>query len=426
MRGLIEKLALSHQMYLVAAVGAGGGCLALAVDIASGAPALGAAISAVSVTAAFASAYLFGRRSGQRAETVVQALHAMAEGDLTRRAHLQGRDEFAWMAWEYSCARKKVAEIIGGAVHSASQLAVAARQLDVVTSQSKDATRRQSDELEQIAAAMQQMASTVEDVAGHAHHAAEAAVQADGESRKGLEVVKASQATIDELAAEVTTTAELIGSVKTNSLNIGTVLDVIRGIAEQTNLLALNAAIEAARAGEQGRGFAVVADEVRKLSLNSTQFNEQIRTLVESAQSTINTTRDLVGKSASQDLNVLLSHKSSIDGMMTHLSQLESSLGGLIEQTTGITGQIAERTSTAVRALQFEDIARQVAEHAEAKLGHIRQVANSSIEALAASGGEQRREALVSACAAAGTLRDFAPSKPATQASMDEGDVELF
>ncbi|MEQ8231305.1 MAG: methyl-accepting chemotaxis protein, partial [Gammaproteobacteria bacterium] len=221
-------------------------------------------------------------------------------------------------------------------------------------------------------------------------------------------------------------TVNMIDEMAQQMNRIFDLLEDVKGIADQTNLLALNAAIEAARAGEAGRGFAVVADEVRKLSLNSTQFNEQIRTLVEAAQKTIDSTRNLVGKSASQDLNVLLSHKSSIDGMMAHLSELENSLGGLIEQTTGVTNQIATRTSTAVRALQFEDIARQVAEHAEAKLGHLEQVVSHSVEAMLTQPGEQRRAALAAASAAAGTLRDFAPSKPAVQASMDEGDIELF
>jgi len=115
---------------------------------------------------------------------------------------------------------------------------------------------------------------------------------------------------IDEMAEEMAAIFKLLGDVK--------------GIADQTNLLALNAAIEAARAGDAGRGFAVVADEVRKLSYHSTQFNEQIRALVEQAQERIDQTRQLVGKSASQDLDQLLSHKTGIDGMLQDLSRLES------------------------------------------------------------------------------------------------------
>ncbi|MEQ8660013.1 MAG: methyl-accepting chemotaxis protein [Gammaproteobacteria bacterium] len=261
----------------------------------------------------------------------------------------------------------------------------------------------------------------------------------DGQSAHGAEEVTISKFVADTsqilegfVSSAILTskhgmdTVNMIDEMAQQMNRIFDLLEDVKGIADQTNLLALNAAIEAARAGDAGRGFAVVADEVRKLSLNSTQFNEQIRTLVEGAQTTINSTRELVGKSASQDLNVLLSHKSSIDGMMTHLSRLESSLSGLIEETNGITGQIALRTSSAVRALQFEDIARQVAEHAEAKLGHLEQLVDRSIDAMSAVPGQARREALAAACAAAGTLRDFAPSKPAVQASMDEGEIELF
>lgn len=219
-------------------------------------------------------------------------------------------------------------------------------------------------------------------------------------------------------------TVNMIDEMASQMSSIFDLLEDVKGIADQTNLLALNAAIEAARAGEAGRGFAVVADEVRKLSHNSTQFNEQIRTLVEQAQLTINTTRDLVGKSASQDLNVLLSHKGNIDRMMHHLGQIESSLGGLIERTSAVTGQIASRSATAVRALQFEDIARQVAEHAERKLNYLDEFVRLSVDVMAVGGHDA--QGLSAMRSAAETLRDFTPSKPAAQASMEEGDIELF
>lgn len=224
-------------------------------------------------------------------------------------------------------------------------------------------------------------------------------------SKRGLDIVNM----IDTMSRQIAQIFALLGDAK--------------GIADQTNLLALNAAIEAARAGAAGRGFAVVADEVRKLSVNSTHFNEQIRFQVEHAQNTMEATRKMVGESASMDLTTVLTHKASIEGMVKHLASLETSLSDLIGQTSGLTAQITERTHSAVRALQFEDIVRQVAEHGEQELGRLENlvetgVANWSTWTVEASLGQLR--------AAADALRELQPRKPVKQATMAAGIIELF
>lgn len=215
---------------------------------------------------------------------------------------------------------------------------------------------------------------------------------------------------------------------------IFTFLSNIKGIADQTNLLALNAAIEAARAGEAGRGFAVVADEVRNLSLHSNEFNEQIRSQVEAAQRTIAETRSLVGDSASVDMTSILESKGKVDEMMRKLEALESLVTARVANASAISDRLAQQTNTAVRALQFEDIVRQISEHAEGKIALLENFVaevTGDLAALetAAEGDDHRRRIAALREKVRGMLNERLEQplhKPALQESMTSGDVELF
>ncbi|MFM8453488.1 MAG: methyl-accepting chemotaxis protein [Gammaproteobacteria bacterium] len=149
----------------------------------------------------------------------------------------------------------------------------------------RDALKGQQKEIAHISEATSQMSGTVQDVAKNASHAADAAQSAGQETVRGDELVARTLSSINQLAKEVSHASEVIQRVDSDSKEIGSVLDVIKGIAEQTNLLALNAAIEAARAGEQGRGFAVVADEVRTLAQRTQQSTQEIQNMIERLQS---------------------------------------------------------------------------------------------------------------------------------------------
>ena len=222
---------------------------------------------------------------GRGVKSLEEATIAMDGGDLSVRVPIEGNDEIAHIGVAFNHMAKGFAEVMSDISGAASQLASAAEEASAITEETSAGVQEQQRETEQVATAMNEMSATVQEVAHNTSEAAQAAQFADDQTEKGTRVVKSARQVIDQLASEIGKIAGVIHELEEDSEAIGTILDVIRGIAEQTNLLALNAAIEAARAGEQGRGFAVVADEVRTLAQRTQQSTTQINELIERLQS---------------------------------------------------------------------------------------------------------------------------------------------
>jgi methyl-accepting chemotaxis protein len=208
----------------------------------------------------------------------------LAKGDLTVYLRDDDRDELSEAGRLLGNARNNVRKIMKQVIALMTPVTLATEEVSEVTRTTSAEILQQQAETDQVATAMNQMASTAQQIAQHAGSAADAARSADEEALGAQSVVSESMQAINSLATEVAQAADVIGELERESASIGAVLDVIKGIAEQTNLLALNAAIEAARAGEQGRGFAVVADEVRSLASRTQQSTRDINEMISRLQ----------------------------------------------------------------------------------------------------------------------------------------------
>jgi len=206
------------------------------------------------------------------------------DSDLTKRINITTQDELGFLAHSFNSMLDKFHTSIQEVSKTSRQLAKSANEMSLVTAQSADSVQTQRHELDMVATAMNEMTATVVEVAKNAADAADAAQHTDNQSQAGLIVVNNTVNSIVGLASEIEHATVVVKNLDADSNQIGTILDVIKSIAQQTNLLALNAAIEAARAGEQGRGFAVVADEVRTLAGRTQTSTEEIQRMIEKLQ----------------------------------------------------------------------------------------------------------------------------------------------
>jgi methyl-accepting chemotaxis protein len=272
---------------------------------------------------------------------VVGGLKQVATGNLRVRIDLHREDELGEVADSLRELIDRMREILTAIQSNSEQLASAAEQTSVISNHSLEAISRQQQQTELVASAITEMAATVEDVAKSAARTLTQVENTSAETHQGQAIVDDNIRSIRHLAAEIDRAAQVIARVSTDSDNIGAVLDVIRGVAEQTNLLALNAAIEAARAGEQGRGFAVVADEVRTLASRSQTSTTEIQEIIARLQAG---TRDAVQVMSSSCRDA----QSSVDNIAragTALTKISESVLTIKDMSTQIASAAEEQNS---------------------------------------------------------------------------------
>lgn len=311
---------------------------------------------------------------------VVAALKDIAEGegDLTQRLSEGTKDEVGQLSRWFNIFIARVHDIIGDFSGTATELNGNAEKLSRTAKETEKGVVSQQSEIQQVVSAVREMASVVEDVARNVSQAADNAEEADRQAKNGKSVVVGAVSQIESLSRDINAAAEVIDKLRQETDNIGSVLDVIRGIAEQTNLLALNAAIEAARAGEQGRGFAVVADEVRTLASRTQTSTQEIQEMIERLQAGAREAVQMMEKGTAQaEESVKQADEASVS-----LEAITTGVSAIRDKTNQI-ASASEEQSAATREIErnmenIATVARQTAEGSVEIASSIADLANAA------------------------------------------------
>ncbi|MGI2110879.1 methyl-accepting chemotaxis protein [Shewanella frigidimarina] len=274
------------------------------------------------------------------------------EGDLRQRLPVNGDDEIAQLARGFNSFISKIQDTVVEVAKTSEQLGLSALDVSNQSNQTLADSQLQKDRTIMVVTAINEMGATVNEIASNAAQAAVTARDADTESMDGQKVVTRARSTINQLSKDVEQVGEVIESLATHTKSIGSILDVIRAISEQTNLLALNAAIEAARAGEAGRGFAVVADEVRNLASRTAASTNEVQTMIDKLQS-----------ETSRAVNAMEQSRSRSHEGVTAVDEASQSLSGISERIALISDMnIQVAAATEEQSTVVEDINRNVTE----------------------------------------------------------------
>ncbi len=282
------------------------------------------------------------------------------------------------LADDYNSIITKISTMLKNFSSISNELAVTASTMFEITEKTEANTASQQNETDQVATAMNEMSCTVEEIARNASDASSAAQAATEATSNGVEVAGSTKKDIDTLVANVNDAAEILKKLKDESDNIGVVLDVIKSIAEQTNLLALNAAIEAARAGEQGRGFAVVADEVRTLASRTQESTQEIEhmitTLQTGVQNSVATMNQVyeIGQNGSRQVDATLNSLQEIQGSVNNINDMNAQIATAAEEQSQVANEINRNI------VNISEISRLTTEDANKARVHSEQLAGLS------------------------------------------------
>ncbi|USD50364.1 methyl-accepting chemotaxis protein [Vibrio sp. SCSIO 43153] len=275
------------------------------------------------------------------------AIKLMASKDLSVPFGMDCKDEYGDVARELEKTRRQLHDVIQMQINASDELATLTEVMTLSMSETKESAQEEFNEIDQLATAMSEMSSTVQTVADHAQTASSLTEQASTQAITGQQFLQNTMSKMSELSSDIASSASAVNQVEERVDAIGSVVGTIQGISEQTNLLALNAAIEAARAGEAGRGFAVVADEVRNLAQRTQQATVEIQEMITQLQASATSAVELMEKSvveAAEGVELVSNAGSELDGIVGQVTQIND-MNFQIATASGQQSSVAEEMS---------------------------------------------------------------------------------